>query len=282
DAGPASEVPPTDRRQLLTRDSCSTFLYYATGSRRCSSVLVTIDLVGRHDLFLLVWNLFSPVTDRVTVEVAFGDDDIEPMVFAVARKRDVKKLMQDVPHLQDYAGVTRAPSLRPSLGLVCLTEASALLDPLLPPSASKVLDETQDLLEFMHVTDQNDQPILGREEIPRKSLRFSFRLPAGSGAADGPAKKMIELALGYVDLLHKFKMSPGTKKKAEERREAVAKRKSKMTHAQRQERFQQLKNERLQREKEEYEGLTPEQKRRRDLRDEKRAKKSSASRKHKV
>lgn len=77
-------------------------------------------------------------------------------------------------------------------------------------------------------------------------------------------------------------MSPGTRNKAEERREAVAKRKSKMTHAQRQERFQQLKNERLQREREEYEGLTPEQKRRRDLRDEKRAKKSSANRKLKV
>lgn len=77
-------------------------------------------------------------------------------------------------------------------------------------------------------------------------------------------------------------MAPGMKKKALERREAVAKRKAKLTHAQRQERFQQLKNERLQREREEYESLTPEQKRRRDLRDEKRAKKASINKKMKV
>lgn len=77
-------------------------------------------------------------------------------------------------------------------------------------------------------------------------------------------------------------MSTGAKKKAEDRREAVVKRKSKMTHEQRQERFQQLKNERLQTEREEYESLTPEQKRRRDLRDEKKAKKSASNKKYKV
>lgn len=77
-------------------------------------------------------------------------------------------------------------------------------------------------------------------------------------------------------------MYPGMKKKALERREAVAKRKFKLTNAQRQERFQQLKNEKLQREREEYESLTPEQKRRRDLRDEKKAKKAANSRKPRV
>lgn len=72
------------------------------------------------------------------------------------------------------------------------------------------------------------------------------------------------------------------RKKALERRDTIAKRKFKMTHAQRQERFQQLKTERLQREREEYENLTPEQKRRRDLRDEKKAKKATSNKKLKV
>lgn len=211
EAGPASEIPPADRRQILARDSCSTFLYYATGSRRCSGVLVKIELASRHDLFMLLWNLFSPVADRVTVEVALGDDDIEPMVFAIARKRDVKKLLQDAPHLQDYAGVTRAPSLLP-LGLVGLSETSALMDLMLQPAAIKTLCDYPGLLELMHVTDQNEEPILGQEETPRKALRIAFRLPAGSG--DGTAKgggggsgeggtKMIELALYYIELLNK-------------------------------------------------------------------------------
>lgn len=79
-----------------------------------------------------------------------------------------------------------------------------------------------------------------------------------------------------------FKMNASMRKKALERREAIAKRRDKLTHAQRQERYQQLKNERLQREREEYDSLTPEQKRRRDLKDEKRAKKAANSRKPKA
>lgn len=172
-------------------------------------MLVKIELASRHDLFMLLWSMFSPVTDRVTVEVALGEDDIEPMVFAIARKRDVKKLVQEVPHLEDYAGVTRAPSLVP-LGLVGLSETSALMDLMLQPSAVKTLCDYPGLLELIHVTDQNDKPILGQEETPRKALRFVFRLPLGSG--DGIAKtdssgegatKMIELALDYLELVNK-------------------------------------------------------------------------------
>lgn len=77
-------------------------------------------------------------------------------------------------------------------------------------------------------------------------------------------------------------MPNGMKKKANERREAVAKRKLKMTSGQRQERSQQLRSEKLQREREEYETLTPEQKRRRDLKDEKKSKKAASNRKLKV
>lgn len=204
EAGPASEIPPADRRQLLARDSCSTFLYYATGSRRCSGVLVRIELANRHDLFMLLWGLFNPTavrtTDRVTVEVAFGNDDIEPVIFAVAPKKGLKKLLRDVPHLQDYATVTKGPSSLAPLGLVCLSESSALVDPLLLP-AVKVLSEHAGLLELVHVTDQNEEPILGQEETPRKALRFAFRLPEGGGKA-GPTK-MMALALDYIDILTK-------------------------------------------------------------------------------
>lgn len=204
EAGPALEVPPQDRRQLLARDSCSSFLYYATGSRSCSGVLVRINLRSRHDLFMLIWNFFTPSEDTVTIEVSMDDDDMEPMVFAVTRKRDVKKLQQDVPHLQDYAGLTRAPSLPP--GLVCLSETGVLLDPLLTAPALKILSEYPDLLELMHFTDQNEQSVLGQKETPRKLLRFRFRLPVVSGGLTGDSRgaaKMVELALYYIDLLHK-------------------------------------------------------------------------------
>ena len=196
------ETPPADRRQLLARDSCSSFLYYATGSRSCSSVLVTISLTKRHDLFMLLWHLFNPVADTVTVEVGLGDDDLEPMIFAVSQKRDAKKILQEIPHLQDYVGVTRSPSL-PS-ALACLSESSTLVEPLLPSAAVKTLTEYHDLLELMHFTDQNQQPILGQAVTPRKALRFRFRIAAGDrmGSMRG-AVEMIELALFYIDFLHK-------------------------------------------------------------------------------
>lgn len=204
DAGPALETPPVDRQQLLARDSCSSFLYYATGNRKCSGVLVTINLAHRHDLFTLLWNALVPVTDRVTVEVILGDDDLDSMVFAVAPKRDVKKLQQSVPHLQELASPTRAESLPP--GLVCLSESFALLEPLLPPAAIKIISEYPELLELVHFTDQNEQPIAGQADTPKKVLRFTFRLPEVTGNRTGDMRggaKMIELALFYIELLHK-------------------------------------------------------------------------------
>lgn len=279
EAGPP-EPPSADRRQLLSHDSPSNFLYFATGSRMCDAVLVSIDLAKRHDLFMLLWGLLSPVHDTVTIEVALDEEDMEPMVFAVTPKRWQRTVLQEVPHLADYASVVRAPLL-PS-GLICFSETPALMESLLQPAAEKILGEYSDLLELMCFTDQNEQPILGCTVTPKKTLRFRFRLPPVSGDRTGDlrgATKMVELALYYIEALHKFKMYPGMKKKALERREAVAKRKFKLTNAQRQERFQQLKNEKLQREREEYESLTPEQKRRRDLRDEKKAKKAANSRK---
>lgn len=78
----------------------------------------------------------------------------------------------------------------------------------------------------------------------------------------------------------RFKMSAGSKSRALTNRQVVMQRKSEMTHHQRQERYQMLKNERLRREREEYESLTPEQRRRRDLKDEKKARKGKG--KHKV
>lgn len=162
-----------------------------------------IELANRHDLFMLLWGLFNPAsvrtTDRVTVEVAFDDDDIEPLILAVTPKKDLKKLLRDVPHLQDYTTATKGPSSLVPLGLVCLSESSALADPLLQP-AVKVLSEHAGLLDLLHVTDQNEEPILGQEQTPRKALRFAFRLPEGDKV--GPAK-MMALALDFVDILTK-------------------------------------------------------------------------------
>lgn len=79
----------------------------------------------------------------------------------------------------------------------------------------------------------------------------------------------------------RFKMSAGSRSRALTNRQVVMQRKSEMTHHQRQERYQMLKNERLRREREEYESLTPEQRRRRDLKDEKKARKGAKG-KHKV
>lgn len=204
EAGPAEPSLATDRRQLLSRDSASSFLYYATGSRACDGVLVSINLASRQDLFMMMWGLFGPVQDMVTIEVALNDEDMEPMVFAVTPKRRQRQLLQEVPHLADYASVVRAPLL-PS-GLICFSETPALMESLVQPTVEKILKEYSDLLEFMCFTDQNEQPILGRKATPKKALRFRFRLPPVSASGTGDcrgATKMVELALYFIETLHK-------------------------------------------------------------------------------
>lgn len=201
EAGPASQIPPSDRRQLLARESPNNFLYYATGHRACDGVLMRISLIPRHDIFMLAWNMFSPVKDTVTIEVALDEGDMEPMVFAITRKRSVKQLLADVPHIQDYAGVVRSPTI-PS-ELACVAESPAHVECLLPTGAA-TLGEYHDLVDLVHFTDQNVVAISGRTDTPKKVLRFRFRL---EGDLRG-AEKMVELALTYLEFLHRSVVSP--------------------------------------------------------------------------
>ncbi|CAM9280298.1 unnamed protein product, partial [Choristocarpus tenellus] len=281
-SGAGMEDPPSDGRQILFRESCSDFLFYATGRKGCDGVLVRIDLIERQDLVMLVWGLLTPAQDTVTLEVALDDGDIEPMVFAVTRKRNVKKVLSEIPHLKDFAGAVEASELPE--GLICLSENASLVEPLLPPVVLKTLGRTEgNLLQLMHFTDQNELPVVGQMEKPKKVLRFRFRLPASSRPEDmNGVAKIVEMALFYIDFLHRFKMSPGMKKKVIDKREVVAKQKLRMTRVERQERTKQLKEQKLQQERDEYELLSTAQKKKRDMRDEKRAKKALKGRKSKV
>jgi len=78
----------------LLKDSHSCYKFYASGRRFCSGMLCTLELRKRHNLFSLVLALFdlSTVRDTLTIEIPMNDEDMEPFVFAIVRKKEEKKM----------------------------------------------------------------------------------------------------------------------------------------------------------------------------------------------
>jgi len=89
----AYEGNETNKEGGLLKDSHSCYKFYASGRRFCSGILCTLELRKRHNLFSLVLALFdlSTVRDTLTIEMPMNDEDMEPFVFAIVRKKEEKK-----------------------------------------------------------------------------------------------------------------------------------------------------------------------------------------------
>ncbi|GBG69894.1 hypothetical protein CBR_g4722 [Chara braunii] len=88
---------------LMLKEGQNVFKFYASGRRFCEGLLATLDLRGRHDLLLLLWYFFSPRKDLITIEVDMNDEDMDHVVFAIARRKSAKSMHKENKDLQQYA-----------------------------------------------------------------------------------------------------------------------------------------------------------------------------------
>ncbi|MCO5606615.1 hypothetical protein L7F22_060803 [Adiantum nelumboides] len=90
---------------VLIKEGQNTFKFYASGRRFCRGLLATMDLQCRHDLITCMWYFVSPRKDEITIDVFMNDENMEPLTFALVRKKNAKTMLKDWKDLQTYAGV---------------------------------------------------------------------------------------------------------------------------------------------------------------------------------
>mmetsp|Transcript_16149 Transcript_16149/g.21368 ORF Transcript_16149/g.21368 Transcript_16149/m.21368 type:complete len:478 (-) Transcript_16149:348-1781(-) len=291
ECGPATDQPRevTGSSEPLFKESQNEFLFYATGRRFCQGCIVRLQLKPRHDLFAQALALINltpsgPAStygtanrDVLSIEVAMNNEDMDPFVFACARRKDLRAMHSGFTDLKNYTGMSSSDSLPQSLALV--TDCQDLTNKILHPPVTKAIKTFTEYFHSMHFTDQNTEPVLGHRTVPAKVLRFKFFLPKVQEMAQ--LSRLVEMSVHFIDHVAKdLKLSQQNRSKANERRTEVAERLFRRQHESRQEEMARRKTEKLRRERTAYEMMTAEQKAKYDAKEDK--KKAKALQKNKM
>jgi len=246
--------------KVLIKDSQSNYLMHATGRRHCKSLLATLDLNKRHDLFAKVYcQMFmkpSLAADELKIQVPLND--LAKFCFAICPKSEVRKVRQDCSDVSKYAHPVTVKKL--SKELVLLTDCEEIVPEMLRSEASlKIIDKLKSHLRLVHVSDKS-------EADPRYPcmLQCTFQLPAKLQDPSGPGAKMVtdmmHLAIHLIDVCAKASdwqaKHPQVGLKVEQTR--TERSKSKKAHVRQQEAAQHRKDLKAAAEKEKMENMDPE------------------------
>jgi len=187
------------------------------------------------------------------------EEDMEPLVFAIVKKRDEKQLRKDFTDVASYTTTYPYPGVPSTLSI--LSESEELLPILLQQQVVATLAKYDDYLIQVYATDLQNTLFLKQ----KKHMRFVFKVP--------PAAEMEKLTLltkmmfYFIDVVGGLSLPASLKAKAEKKRAKAAELEYKATHAERQELAQKRKYEKKQKEEAVVQTLTKEQQRKKEERD---------------
>jgi hypothetical protein len=288
------ETSSTERG--FTRESGHVYHYYCSGRRHCRSVLFTLNLQKRQDLFSVIQNAFMPCDDQLSVEAVLCDPEhMDPFVCAVVPKRDRRRMLAEAspyPDVRTHATQLKCfgkgKELQLPANTVLFGDSEEACDAVLSQRllTTLAMPGHAELFHSLHISDCNVTQCVGypEGETPRKVVRFTFTIPpcAAAASTDGMAnqlEKLVLLTLHTIDhVVATVKLSSAVRKRITERRAEKSSRALKSEHDQRQERASELKAGKRQREKDEYTNMTSDQKLKYDT---KQAKKNAKAKKNK-
>lgn len=232
-----------DSPALLIKDSQSCFKFYASGRRYCHSLLATLELVKRHDIFSLLLSLvdLSTKQDEVVVEIPM-DEDMEPFIFAIMKKKHEKRIKKADKNLREHARYKLTSKRLPS-DLVAWTdcpelEAAFLCD----DKVVRTLEKYGDLLVSLHITDEGSVNF----STSTKIIRCKFLIPDLKDMEQ--CRTLIMMVMHFIDLTATYRLSAQARVKALKDRKKWADQEYRASHSQRQEASVQRKEEMKRRE----------------------------------
>lgn len=217
-------------KSYLVKDSQSCFKMYASGRRFCHGILVTLELVKRHDIFSMLLSLvdLSTTHDEVTLEVPM-DEDMDPFIFAVLKKKHEKRLLRAHKDLKEHAKYKVTSKSLPGIFSVC-TDCPELESVFLrEEKVIRTLTKHEDLFISLHITDEGNVNFLSTTKI----LRCKFRIP--SLADMERCRTLVTMAIHFIDLAASHRLSAQARQRALRDRRKWADEEYRATHAQRQE-----------------------------------------------
>jgi len=251
----------------IVKLSQSNFQIICTGRVNCVGLHATFQMKNRHDLLSLVLDLFSPKTDRLTLDFAL-ESDVQMMVFGIFPMKYERTLKDDerFKDIIEFAKKRKTPAFPPNFTVY--SDTTEIVDLLLTAGLAEIVNSTGHLLEFIQITDQCPTSIKFK-----KILRVQMNLPDIDKMAE--LSDLILFSIYLVDVIAQANLSQTSQQKAKSVREIFVKSQKKEEEK---ESLNKIEEAKRKKEEEEYEKLTPDQKKK----EEEKRKKKEIKKKNKV
>ncbi|CAI5745179.1 unnamed protein product [Peronospora destructor] len=206
-----------------------------------------------------MYGLIVPTSDFLTIDVGFHGAEVDPFILGISKKLGFTALSKIFAELIETAKQ------------IPVKEAA------LTHSVQASLNELEDFLEYIVITDMNKQPILGMPNTQKHILRARFKLQAGSKTLD--TSKALQLIFTLLDGAGgSMKLSQNAKHSAIKRRLKIEQAAEALFSAQR-DGVANRQTEMNEKKKKEYESLLYDEQQKIDARNEKRATRKRFNRK---
>ncbi|KAI9997642.1 hypothetical protein PInf_001573 [Phytophthora infestans] len=262
----------------LIEESRSNFKYFCTGRRFLTRFVADLELKSRHDLISRIYRIVVPTSDFLTIDVGLHGEEVDPFIFGICKKLGFTALSKVFPELIETAKQVPVKEVPESMWVS--TDCTEIPKAALTHSIQASLNELEDFLEYIVITDMNKQLIIGMPRTQNHVLRVRFKLQAGSKKLDVP--KALQLVFDLVDGVGTtIKLSPNAKHSAIKRRVKIKQAAEALASAQEDKTSRRLAelNEKKQKE---YESLSYEEQQKVDAKNEKRATRKRFNRKARI
>lgn len=250
---------PDPSNSGLIKESENLYSLWCSGRVCCEGMLVTLKLLKRQDLVSTISRMFKPASDQIIMKVEMDSSELDTFVFCLANKKVCGKMQKDLNDLNWFCQEKRRVdsfNLPASFQLLSeIPEASAAV---LDSQVVKCINKYEDMVEFIHVSDQYcgprnpDEPPASMPETS-KVMIFCFNTPDKGKCSPKDMEKMTDLmkmVFHSVDKAKRIRISQQSRVKAERNRQRVMESFSKASHQQRAEAAQQRKEDKMRAEKE--------------------------------
>ncbi|KAL3672074.1 hypothetical protein V7S43_002738 [Phytophthora oleae] len=179
----------------LIEESRSNFKYFCTGRRFLTRFVADLELKSRHDLFSRVYRIIVPTSDYLTIDVGLRGEDVDQFILGISKKLGFNALSKIFPELLEVAKQVPVKEVPESMWVA--TDSTEIPKAALTHSIQASLNELEEFLEYIIITDMNKQLIIGMPKSQKHVLRVRFKLQAGSKKLDIP--KALQLVFALVD-----------------------------------------------------------------------------------
>ncbi|KAK1931933.1 Uncharacterized protein P3T76_012433 [Phytophthora citrophthora] len=259
----------------LIEESRSNFKYFCTGRRFLTRFVADLELKSRHDLFSRVYRIIAPTSDYLTIDVGLHSEDVDPFILGISKKLGFNALSKLFPELLEVAKQVPVKEVPESMWVA--TDSTEIPKAALTHSIQASLNELEEFLEYIIITDMNKQLIIGMPRSQKHVLRVRFKLQVGSKNLD--VSKALQLVFALVDGAGAtIKLSPNAKHSANKRRLKIKQAAEALASAQ-EDAISRRQVELNEKKQKEYESLSYEEQQKVDAKNEKRATRKRFNRK---